>query len=304
MVLYYPLYAFFYVLSLLPLRVLHGMGTFTYWLLYHVFGYRRQLVDKHLSQAFPHWDAAQRQKVSKAFYKNFCDLWFEMIEILSLSHKKAAQRIIFDGKVLEPYFKSGKSVQLYAGHFINWEYTNVAFPAFQPFPFLAIYMHLSNRVMEQLVFKLRSRFGSILLRAGHIKEAMVPWQHKQYMVALGADQSPSNLDHALWLYYLNQPTAFIEGPWVRAVALNQPGFYLRTTRIKRGQYKLTVELFEEQPALKTPGELLQKFVQLLERDIYSTPSQYLWTHNRWKKRWNNSYRNKWIDKQPPPPDAS
>lgn len=227
-------------------------------------------------------------------------MWFETIEILSLTQNKATQRITFDAQVLYPYFEKGQSVQLYAGHFINWEYTNVAFPAFQPFPFLAIYMPLSNRIMEKLIFKLRSRFGSILIKAGKVKDEIQPWLQKQYMVALGADQSPSNLNHALWTYYLNQPTAFTEGPWIRSVALNQPGFYLRTQKIKRGHYKLTVELFEATPAQKTPGELLNKFVELLERDIKAEPTLYLWTHKRWKKNWNAQYKDKWVGVLPPP----
>ncbi len=301
--MYSLVYGIVYLLSLLPFAILYRLSDLVYFLMFYILKYRKNVVIKHVSAAFPHLSTEERSKIVKTFYRNFCDLWVEMIKVLSMSAKTAQKRVQLSYDCLLPFYESGKSAQFYTGHFMNWEYINVCVPFYQPYTFLGIYTHLSSPVMERLVFKLRSRFGSVLLRAGHIKEKMKNWHHKQYLMGLGADQSPSNPNEALWLTYLNQPTGFIEGPWKRAVQLGQPTFYLKVSKPKRGYYQFTFIPFEEKPADKTPAELLQKFVHMLEEDIHANPALYLWTHKRWKKPWLDAYLPKWVDKKHKPPTA-
>ena len=51
--MYYLIYGFLYLLSLLPLKALYLLSDFAYLLLYYVFGYRKKIVLKNLTIAFP-----------------------------------------------------------------------------------------------------------------------------------------------------------------------------------------------------------------------------------------------------------
>jgi len=51
--MYYPLYAFLYLLSLLPTRFLYIFSDFLYLLVYSIFAYRKKIVVSNISQAFP-----------------------------------------------------------------------------------------------------------------------------------------------------------------------------------------------------------------------------------------------------------
>jgi KDO2-lipid IV(A) lauroyltransferase len=266
-----------------------------YVLLYYIFRYRKEMVLNHLKYTFPEKSEEERIKIAKKFFKNFCDVWFEMIKNLSLTKKQALKRLSFNLSLIEELHKTGKSIQIVGGHFMNWEYLPVILPISQPFTPLAIFMPLRNKVIDRLVYKLRSSFGLVLLRAGNMQNEMEPWLNKQYLMVVGADQSPSNPDHSYWLNFCNRPTGFIKGPWIRAVRQNQPYVYLTIRKLKRGHYAFYAKPFDIDPAKSDAKALALKYVRMLEEDIREVPDLYLWTHNRWKKPWKTEYANKWID---------
>ncbi|HSK13412.1 MAG TPA: hypothetical protein VK907_09365 [Phnomibacter sp.] len=298
--MYHLVYVPLYLLSLLPFRAIYWLSDGICFLLYHVFRYRREMVFDHLKQAFPGKTEKEIGQIAKKFYRNFSDTWVEMIKVFSMTPAQAQRRIECDFSIVEKWHKEGKSVQVVGGHFMNWEYLPVAVPLFQPFVALAIYMPVSNKVMDRIVFDLRSRFGMVLLRAGRMQEEMKPWHEKQYLMVVGADQSPSDPSNAYWLNFCNRPTGFIRGPWQRAVKDAQPYAFFHIQKLRRGYYKFSMEAFEEQPRGKDPATLAMKYAKMLEADIKANPDLYLWSHKRWKKPWKAEYIPLWVDGTPPP----
>lgn len=298
--MYYLVYGLFYLLSLLPYRVMYLVSDCVYVLLFYVIRYRKAMVLNHLTHTFPDMSPEEREKIAKRFFHNFTDVWVEMIKIFSMSDADAAKRMKYDFALAEKWYTTGKSVQIVGGHFMNWEYLPVAVPLFQPFTAIAIYMPLSNSVLDRVVYKLRSKYGLILLRAGNMQEEIKPWIDKQYMMIVGADQSPSNPDASYWLNFCNRPTGFIKGPWVRAVRQGQPYIYLTIRKPSRGHYEFKMLPFADNPSDFSPEELTLKYARMLEEDIRQIPELYLWTHNRWKKPWKPEYQSKWVDTDPPP----
>ena len=298
--MFHIVYGLFYLLSLLPYRVMYMVSDGVYVLLFYVFRYRKKMVLNHLAQTFPDKSPEERMGIAKRFYRNFTDVWVEMIKIFSMTASDAAKRMKFDSSLAEQWYATGKSVQIVGGHFMNWEYLPVAMPIFQPFPAIAIYMRLKSPIMDKLVFRLRSRFGMIMLRAGNMQEEIKPWLDKQYLMIVGADQSPSNPDSAYWLNFCNKPAGFIKGPWIRAARQGQPYIYMTIRKPKRGHYEFKMYPFADNPADFSPEELVRKFAATLEDDIRQMPDLYLWTHNRWKKPWKTEYVKKWVDTAPPP----
>jgi KDO2-lipid IV(A) lauroyltransferase len=271
-----------------------------YLLLYYVVRYRKKMVLNHLSQTFPEMSPGELERIAKRFYRNFTDVWVEMIKIFSMTKADAAKRMKYDFSLAEEWYKTGKSVQIVGGHFMNWEYLPVALPLFQSYTALAIFMPLSSPLMDRMVYKLRSRFGLVLLRAGNMQNEMKPWMGKQYMMVVGADQSPSNPDGAYWLNFCNKPTGFIKGPWIRAVRQDQPYIYLTIRKPKRGHYEFKMFPFSDNPSELSPEELARRYARMLEEDIRQMPELYLWTHNRWKRPWKEEYKLKWVDTAPVP----
>ena len=159
---------------------------------------------------------------------------------------------------------------------------------------------MTNKIFEKLIRHLRRRFGTVLLRAGNMKEDMKPWENRQYMIGVAADQSPSNPQNSYWQYFLNRPAGFIKKPWEKARELNEPIVYLKIYRPRRGYYHFELTLLEMQPALLSEAELAIKYKKLLEADINRMPDNYLWSHRRWKLPWKEAYNHLWIDEKPLP----
>jgi KDO2-lipid IV(A) lauroyltransferase len=298
--MYYLVFGILYLFSLLPFRILYWFSDFCCFMVYHVIGYRKKVVMDNLRNAFPQKSEDEIKKICRDFYRNFCDNWLEMLKILSVSKKNLSKRITYDFSLLEELYMTGKTIQIYAGHFMNWEYTTLSMPGNQPFPMLAIYMPVGNDIFDRLIRHLRTRFGTILLRAGNVKRDMVPWEKQQHMMGFIADQSPHNSMQAYWMYFMNQPTGFLRKPWVLVRRQQQPAVYLKVKRIKRGHYFFEVVAITLDPAHSNDKDLALKYRDLLEEDINNYPDNYLCTHRRWKRKWQEEYRELWIDRQPAP----
>jgi KDO2-lipid IV(A) lauroyltransferase len=296
--MYYVVYGFLYLISLLPFFILYGIADFFLVIIYFIIGYRKQVVMKNLHNAFPGKTETELKTIARKFYRNFIDNWVETIKLLSISQKKLNKRISGNFDVFYQLHRTGKSVQLNLGHFFNWEIMTLHAGINQPYTFLTVYLPQNNRIINKLFLHVRARWGNPQLAATDMAKAIIPWRKKQYLLALGADQSPAHPEAGYWLYFLNQPTVFLKGPEKRARVQNIPVVMMTTTRPHRGHYHFNYFLLAEEPKKLPDGELIRRYVKHLEENIRLQPEIYLWSHNRWKHIWRSEYEKLWVDEMP------
>jgi KDO2-lipid IV(A) lauroyltransferase len=99
--MYYIVFGFFYLLSLLPMRILYIISDGIYLLVYYVIGYRRKVVMKNLEIAFPEKLNVERVKIAKAFYHNLLDSFIETIKLVSASRSFLEKRVTANWEVLD-----------------------------------------------------------------------------------------------------------------------------------------------------------------------------------------------------------
>lgn len=297
--MYYIVYGLLYLVSLLPFCILYGIADFFFVILHYIMGYRKEVVMTNLKNAFPEKTEAERKTIARKFYRNFCDNWIETIKLLSISKKSMNKRITGNFEVFDQLHKTGQSAQANLGHFFNWEIMTLHCGINQPYTFLTVYLPQSSKIMNRLIQHLRSRWGNPQIPSTEMARSIIPWRKKQFLIALGADQSPMP-DNAYWLYFMNQPTGFAKGPEKNARALNLAVVMLTTTRKKRGHYHFDYFLLSDKPKELPDGELMREYVMHLEENIRLQPELYLWSHRRWKHPWKEDYKNMWVDIKPPP----
>ena len=100
----------FYMLSLLPLRLLYVLADFEYLLLYYVFRYRRSTVRRNLTSSFPEKSEKEIRSIERDFYRWFADYFFEALKLLSISDIELRRRFRTGRTVLSRGPKRG-------GHF-------------------------------------------------------------------------------------------------------------------------------------------------------------------------------------------
>lgn len=298
--MYYLLYAFFYLVSLLPMWVLYLFSDLMYAIVYHGIGYRKNVVKENLKVAFPEKSESERLKIERKFYQNMIDSFIETIKLLSASKAFLDRRVKANWEILERLQSSGRSCQVHLGHTFNWEWGQHVLQLNTSFQVLVVYGPLSSKAFERLMLKIRTRFGSIFIPASHMKEQITQYKETQYLLGLVADQSPGRSGNAYWLNFLNRPTGFIPGPERGARNLNLPVLFASVYKTGRGHYRADLSIATENPTALKEGELTIMYARFLEDTIRQHPENWLWSHRRWKHAFKTEYAAQWIDAAPMP----
>ena len=277
---YFP----FYLISLLPFRMLYALSDFSFFMLYAVFKYRRNVVEMNLRNSFPEKSPDEIKKISKRFYKHFCDITIESVKALSMVPAAISQRFrITNPELLEKYYKEQRSVILYTAHYGNWEW--LAFlPLSTTYTASTFYQPLSNSYYDGLMKLIRGRFGVICIESSKGYKQLLQFKKENiltitYMVG---DQRPGKKSTMYWTTFLNQQTAFLTGAEVIARKTNQVLLYPSYKKVKRGYYELTFVLLDDQPQEHPEFSVIEKYISAIEENICIIPEMWLWSHRRWK----------------------
>jgi KDO2-lipid IV(A) lauroyltransferase len=287
--MYHVVYGFLWLLSLLPLRVLYILSDIFYGLIFYVLRYRRDVVKQNLLIAFPEKTEEERHRIAKKFYHNFTDNFIEVIKLISASPAYILKHFTGDYSIFDRLYAEGKRCQSLLAHNFNWEWACLAGPLEMPQKFLVVYMPLSNKVMDRLFIKLRTRTGAVMLPATNMRNAIVPYRNESYNLVLVADQNPGDPANAWWFNFLNRPAPFLKAPESGARRGNTPVVFTKLIRERRGYYRVVFEMGVENPASLEPAEVTRKYVRFLEAFIRDYPEVWLWSHRRWKWEWQPEY---------------
>ena len=293
--MYYIFYGFLYLVSLLPMRALYFISDVIYGIVYHLLGYRKEVVMDNLRRAFPEKTEAERVRIAKKFYHNFLDSFIEVIKLVSASDVWLHKRFTVEAAALTELHATGKSCQMHLGHTFNWEWGQLVLTALTKYQILVVYMPISNKMLEKLFYRIRTRNGNAFLPASQMKEAIVPYLSEQYLLGLVADQSPGSMHNAYWIDFLGRPTPFASGPERGARNGKLPVVFASIEKPRRGHYHATMEIACMDASALPEGELTRRYVRYLESVIRRSPDMWMWSHRRWKHAWKEEYAANRID---------
>ena len=297
--MYYLVYGPLYRMSLLPFWFLYLLSDFVAFLLYNIFGYRKEVVLHNLSIAFPEKTLGERKKIAKKFYINLTDTFVEIIKMLSLSEKEFDKRCTIDMGTTNELEAKGLSIQIHGGHQMNWEYINWAVGKNLTVPFIVIYQPISSKAMNKIFYDLRSRPNTVLVATREFRTRMHQFFKSQYALGLGADQNTSPAT-GYWLYFFSKPVPFIMGPERGALKNKTAVVFANLVKKKRGYYHFELKTITEDAGLSKKGDLTRIYRDFLEHSISQQPDNYLWTHRRWRHEYLPEFESNWIDTRPRP----
>lgn len=284
MLFYYLALPFIYLISILPFRLLYFVSDFLYLIIFHIFGYRRNVVEENLRNSFPEKSNKEIVQISKKYFHYLCDLILETLKKINLSKKGTLEHFKFHNtELLDKLYSENKSVILLMGHYGNWELAGSAFSLSCKHPLYVVYKPLSNRYFENLMVKSRTMFGTRLIKMENTLKDILANKNNCSAYAFIADQTPSN-QNAYWTNFLNQDTAMFTGAEKLAKKLNFPVVFINIVKVKRGHYEIFAELLSENPKTTNENEIIESFVRRLEKEIIKMPETWLWSHRRWKQK--------------------
>ena len=281
-------YRIFYLISLLPLRVLYGFSDVLAYLAYYVVRYRRGIVRKNLTTSFPEKSPKEIIAIEKRFYRWFTDYFFEAIKLLSISEEELNRRFtITNSNEIEACFEQGQNVAAILGHYCNWEWLSCVgkdLPANRMCGL--IYHPLYNKAFDDLFLRIRSHEanGKPIPKQDILRQLVTNKQNGTMSIfGYISDQVPKWENIHCWLPFLNHDTPVFTGGEKIMRRMNDAVYYAELTRPRRGYYSLTYRLITKQPNDLPEFEVTRCFFRMLEETIRREPSYYLWSHNRWKR---------------------
>ncbi len=249
--------------------------------MYHVFGYRKAVVLGNLEIAFPFKTVTERKAIAKQFYLNFTDTFIETIKSISLSDAAFDKRCFGNFDIINELVAKDKNTYLVGAHVFNWEYANLVLSKQVTIAPIGVYATIENKIFERLILKIRSRFGTNLISARDFKLRREEISKNQYCMFLLADQNP-HPSNSVWMNFFGRPAPFIPGPHKAAIKNKAAMIYINITKIKRGYYSFSTDIFVENAAIFTVEELIRKYRDFVEDMVRKQPENYLWSHRRWK----------------------
>ena len=276
------LYRLLSLASRLPLSALYAAGELLFAALYYFPGYRRKIADAHLAAAFPEWPPARRRNVARLHYRRLAETAAETLRLRRMKPAELKRRVTGDASELERLRAEGRNVVLLAGHLFNWEWGACAIPLYTDYTAAVVYAKLSAAGGERFFRETRRVTGARLFEMREMSGLLRLMKSEPTLTVLAADQTPSNLRAADWAPFFGREVPFHPGIEGLARRTGQAVAFVALKRVKRGHYRAEVTVLTENAADTEPGELLRRYIALLEAAVRDQPEIYLWTHRRWK----------------------
>ena len=165
----------------------------------------------------------------------------------------------------------------------NWEWILYGFNANCDYPAEAVYKPLSNKQFDRLMLENRKRFGGIPIpKNDAVREIIRRNKTGVHAFALVADQMPAFADEKYWTKFMGLESAFFVGSDTLARLTKGAVAFIGMRRIKRGYYEIDAKLLGEPPYEKEKNVLIEAYAREMEKYIRQYPSDWLWSHKRWK----------------------
>ena len=278
------IYPFLVVISLLPFPLLYLLSDFISFILFYFLGYRGEMIRKNISLSFPNKSINEKRIIEREFYTHMCDIFLEMIKSMSMSIESLNKRFKINNlDLLIQFPKNKKSVIIMCGHYASYEWILFLAKDFGASTY-GIYTPLSNIHFDKLVKKIREKHDAFLISRYHTVETIKEHQNKKHIGVYGfaADQSPYPKDKTYWRSFMGNNVPVFTGAERIAKEFNMGVVYADIKRVKRGFYKADFKLISDSPNHTAENEITDLFFNMLEQTITDDPSQYLWSHNRYK----------------------
>lgn len=273
-----------YAFSALPAKVLYSISDVIFLFHSHVKGYRKDVVKHNLENAFPNKSSEEIKQITKQFFRNFYDFPIESIKGINITQEQLDKRISLENiEIVQKYYDEGKNMMVLCGHLFNWEWLKGLGAHVPQDDIYAVFSIPKSALTNEIIKKSREKFGGETIPMRDAKELIfnIPNDGNSLFLMV-ADQSPYKKAIRYDLQFLNQTTPVFQGFDKIVRRRNMGVIYLDIQRLARGKYHYKVvdilpdgKEFEE-------NEIVHKFFDLLEKNILKNPSNYMWTHKRWK----------------------
>ena len=241
----------------------------------------KKLIYSNIAKAYPGADEKELEKITKLMWTNYGRVFSEYMFIKDFRFGNLANKIEIVGKeYLEEIKNSNMKVVFISGHFSNFELMAMCIEK-SGVQLAAIYRPLNNIFLNKIMEKIRNKYickNQIKKGLGGLKK-LISFKNKNYSTALMIDQRVSEgiLSN---LFNFKALTTTIPAQLVKKYNIPIVPVYIERLNDDNFYIEFLNKINPNNSDDKL--DLTQKLNNVLEKMISKNPSQWIWTHNRWK----------------------
>ena len=271
---------FFLIFKFLGLKISSFFGG----ILGNIFGplFRsKKLIQSNILKALPNSNETQIKNIIHKMWNNYGRILSEYMFIKKFREKKFHKNIIIEGQdILEKIKYEKKPVIFISGHFNNFELMAMQIEM-SGIDLATIYRPLNNIFINVIMEKIRKKYicKNQIKKGMHGMRELLSMFKNGTSVALMIDQRVSEGIKSNF-FGTKAYTTTIPAQFVKKFNCKIVPIYIE--RVLGINFKINVE----KPIEYQKDESLEKITQdlnlRLEKMILKNPSQWIWSHNRWK----------------------
>ncbi len=223
----------------------------------------------------------ERKKIISEMWGNYGRILSDYPYIKDFRKSYLKNRISVEGKsILNEIKKSNKRVIFISAHFNNFELMAM-FLEKTGIKLAAIYRPLNNYFLNKTMEKIRTRYiCKIQIKKGKSgSREILKHLKKNFSIALMVDQRVSE---GIKSNFFKRPalTTTIPAQIVRKYNLDiVPVYIARTNKLN---FKIIIDKPIHFSQTASVANITDRLNKIIEKKILTNPSQWIWTHNRWK----------------------
>jgi len=278
------LYSIFWLISIIPYPYAYYVSFIFSKIIGNIFGYRKNVILKNMQTAFPEKSIQELNKLRFEFYSNYAQMMIETIRILTINRKTLEKQVEFiRNNDFHQLLNEPKGAMILTGHRGNFEIAGQVFGQMVKHPIYAAYRSFRFNPYEKIMLDIRSRFKTTFIPDHQILKTIMKHKDEGMTIVFLNDQFPTDGKDHEWFEFFGQQTKFFIAPGKIAQKFNIPVYFMDMWKIKRGKYKINTEIISQNSSSMTASQILESYVRKLENGIRAHPSNWLWSHKRWKR---------------------
>ncbi len=271
------IYLFFLIGRILGINLSRKIFSFIFLNLGPLFK-SEKIIKKNLKIYSHNISNTEEKEIINGMWKNYGMTFIEYIHLDKL--KKNGKIEIHGEQNLTNIIKNNKPVIFISGHFANFELMSMTISKKQ-IPLATIYRPLNNLFLNPLMEYLRKKFickNQIKKGINGVREA-IEYIKKNHSIALMVDQRVSEGEK---INFFGKPALTTTLPAQLSIKYNLgilPVFIER-----KNNDKFEIQFLDEinPKNFDNKVDLSKKLNEVLEKMVTRNPSQWIWSHNRWK----------------------
>ena len=265
----------------LPLSWIRGFGWALGWFLYAVVPGRRHVVRVNIALCFPQWTQQQRSALVPRVFIAFAQAWLDRSWVWHGSAEQLRARVRLTGAMSE--LQGREPTVIFWPHFVGMDAGWAALTLDNPRPFMTIYTHQKNKVVDEWILAGRQRYGNVRLfrRVDGVK-AVVSALRDGVPLCLLPDMN-FGPEESIFVPFYGIPAATVPS-LSRFARLGRAKVVPLLTRITPQGYDVQVLPAWHDFPTDDLGADTALMNERLQDYIDGMPEQYYWVHKRFKSR--------------------